>query len=204
MRNAGYKPISRIRDSFKASGGPPQRTPSYKYTAIAPAGYPALKSESDPADRNATINLSYPLNVEESPQGHYITFYIRVVNPPKLQAFKKAKANIAAVEKKLAVYASAAFRRFGDTAAAAAISEQQLDQYKSDKALVEGNKQAESGLSRNSIVLKSQPSVRLEGAISLYMHPNVQVSYETKYGEQEICLLYTYQRPRDRQKRRMP
>ena len=157
-----------------------------KRTAIAAAGYPALNIQSNPDDRNATVNLAYPLNVESDPQqGHYITFYVRVTDPAKLKAFKKAKANVAEVEKKLAHTRGPLDKRSG----ASFISDQQLDQYKSDKALVEQNQQGESGVKQNSIVLKSQPSIRLKGAISLYMPPSVQVSYETKYGEQEIGFL---------------
>ena len=157
-----------------------------KRTAIAAPGYPALNIQSDPDDRNATVNLAYPLNVESDPQqGHYITFYVRVTDPAKLKAFKKAKANVAEVEKKLAHTRGPLDKRSG----ASFISDQQLDQYKSDKALVEGNKQTESGIKQNSIVMKSRPTVRLKGAISLYMPPSVQVSYESKYGEQEIGFL---------------
>ena len=182
-----FQPISIIRDRLKASTGPSQTTPTNNHTAIAPQGYPAF-----PNDRNATVNLAYPLNVEGDPQqGHYITFYVRITDPAKLRAFKKAKANIAEVEKKLAAAASGAraFTGAGVVDVANHISDQQLDQYKSDKALVEGNKQTESGIKQNSIVMKSRPTVRLKGAISLYMPPSVQVSYESKYGEQEIGFL---------------
>ena len=182
-----FQPISIIRDRLKASTGSAQTTPTNNHTAIAPQGYPAF-----PNDRNATVNLAYPLNVEgDLHQGHYITFYVRVLDPAKLRAFKKAKANIAEVEKKLAAAASGAraFTGAGVVDVANHISDQQLDQYKSDKALVEGNKQTESGIKQNSIVMKSRPTVRLKGAISLYMPPSVQVSYESKYGEQEIGFL---------------
>ena len=37
--------------------------------------------------------------------------------------------------------------------------------------------------------MQSQPTVRLDTAISLYMPPSVQVSYESKYGDQEIGML---------------
>jgi len=68
------------------------------------------------------------------------------------------------------------------------LSTQQIDQYNRDKSVVDSG-QAESGIKQNSIVLKSRPTVRLKAAISLYMPPSVQVSYESKYGEQEIGFL---------------
>ena len=48
------------------------------------------------------IFISYPINVEGDPQqGHYISFYARVTEKAKLQAFKAAKGRIAKVEKAL-------------------------------------------------------------------------------------------------------
>ena len=47
-------------------------------------------------DLNSITNLAYPENVVEDPQqGHYISFYIRVIDQAKLEAFKKAKSIVA-------------------------------------------------------------------------------------------------------------
>ena len=177
-----FQPISIIRDRLKASTGSAQTTPTNNHTAIAPQGYPAF-----PNDRNATVNLAYPLNVEGDPQqGHYITFYVRITDPAKLQALKKAKANVERIEKN--ILGAGGGGPPGTKGSLDNLSAQQLDQYNRDKSVVDSG-QAESGIKQNSIVLKSRPTVRLKGAISLYMPPSVQVSYESKYGEQEIGFL---------------
>ena len=170
---------------LKAGGGPPQTAPTNNRTVIAPPYHPANNTGSDPNDRNATVNLAYPLNVESDPQqGHYITFYVRVTSPAKLQAFKKAKANVERIEKNISGVGGPP----GTKGSLDNLSTQQIDQYNRDKSIVDSG-QAESGVKHNSIVMKSRPTVRLEGAISLYMPPSVQVSYESKYGEQEIGFL---------------
>ena len=116
-------------------------------------------------DLNSTPNLAYPINVEGDPQqGHYISFYIRVINPAKLKAFKAARA-VAKVAAMLDPVAEAAAK----------------------KALEENKNTSNS--KQNSIMLKSRPTKRLDTAISLYMPPSVSVSYESKYGEQEISML---------------
>ena len=122
---------------------------------------------------NSVTNLAYPENVVEDPQqGHYISFYIRVIDQAKLEAFKKAKSLVADSNIEFGGDIGAAHR--GPTASAVA---------KAKKTL------GESGKSSNAIILKSRPTKRLDTAISLYMPPSVLVSYESKYGEQEIGFL---------------
>ena len=141
-------------------------------------------SVGPPPDKHSTTILSYPINVEGDPQqGHYISFYIRVQNKAKLKAFKEAKATIKRVEKALVASSPGGFGDFDQ------ISRQLLDQYKEAKALVSGAAGAGSGVKSNSIQLARGTTVRLETAISLYMPPSVQVSYESKYGDQEIGVL---------------
>jgi len=122
-------------------------------------------------EKFSTTNLAYPLNVEGDPQqGHYISFFVRVTSPAKLKAYKQAKSIISA----------AAADEFGG-----GISREAL--LKARKA-VESAKTS-NGVKSNAIQIQNIPSVRLKTAISLYMPPSVQVSYETKYGEQEIGML---------------
>ena len=138
----------------------------------------------DKPGKFSTENLAYPLNVEGDPQqGHYITFYARVTDPAKLKAFKQAKANIERIEKNL----SGAGGVPGRTGSLSNLSTQQVEGYKRDKALVGGN--TGGGVKSNSIQLKRGTTVRTKTAISLYMPPSVQVSYESKYGDQDISLL---------------
>ena len=122
-------------------------------------------------DLNSTTNLAYPINVEGDPQqGHYISFYIRVIDPAKLKAFKKTKAASALLKE-----AKASPEGFNPSEVAAA------------EKLVAESKNTKG--KQNSILLKNQPTKRLDTAISLYMPPSVQVSYESKYGDQEISML---------------
>ena len=138
----------------------------------------------DKPGKFSTENLAYPLNVEGDPQqGHYISFYARVTDPAKLKAFKQAKANIERIEKNL----SGAGGVPGRTGSLSNLSTQQVEGYKRDKALVGGN--TGGGVKSNSIQLQNETTTRLKTAISLYMPPSVQVSYESKYGDQNISLL---------------
>ena len=124
----------------------------------------------DKPGKFSTENLAYPLNVEGDPQqGHYISFHARVINPAKLKAYKKAKATIKAAE-------ADAMGSDPETVRAA---------YK----VIEEGKKGSSGVKSNSIQLSRGTTVRDATAISLYMPPSVQVSYESKYGDQNISFL---------------
>ena len=143
-------------------------------------------SRTPKADNKFTTkNLAYPINVEGDPQqGHYISFYARVTEKAKLQAFKAAKGRIAKVEKALSAGRGPLDTRSG----ANYIDDQMLSGYEADKALV--SSQENSGdVKSNSIRMLSTPSVRTKTAISLYMPPSVQVSYESKYGDAPISQL---------------
>jgi len=119
----------------------------------------------------STTNLAYPLNVEGDPQqGHYISFYARVTSPAKLKAFKQAKGIVAA----------AAADEYGGGKPSPALLEA--------REVVESAKTS-NGIKSNSIRLSKGTTIRTKTAISLYMPPSVQVSYESKYGDQEISML---------------
>jgi len=124
-------------------------------------------------DLNSTTNLAYPMNVEGDPQqGHYITFYIRTTDPAQMKAFKKAKQllNDSDIPRPPGV---------GPTDAAIAEAE---------KLFINARKTS-TDVKSNAIQVKKNSSIRLDTAISLYMPPSVQVSYDAKYGDQEIGLL---------------
>ena len=134
--------------------------PTTVVTAKAPSKY-------------TTENLAYPLNVEGDPQqGHYISFYARVTDPAKLKAFKAAQA-VAKVAAQL------------DPMPATGGNNQIKD--------LDVNKLKSSGqgggVKSNSIQLQNETTTRLKTAISLYMPPSVQVSYESKYGDENISML---------------
>ena len=154
-------------------------------------------SVGPPPDKHSTTILSYPINVEGDPQqGHYISFYIRVQNKAKLKAFKQAKADLAKIEKSIAAELNAR-AEVGAAIGLAGRSEAQIreqhiakhgiDKYAKQTVLTSGT--GGRGIKSNSIQLARGTTVRLETAISLYMPPSVQVSYESKYGDQEIGVL---------------
>ena len=121
---------------------------------------------------NSTRNLVYPEDVDsDAQQGHYICFWVRVIDEAKLGAFKKAK-NV--VNDSEVPQFDSPNPNIGPTSTAVAAAKKTLE---------------ESDKSTNSIFLKSRPTKRLPAAISLYMPPSVQVSYNAKYGEQEIGFL---------------
>ena len=155
-----------------ALGGVVQRSVSNSPTVTKTAPNAAL-FDTFAGGINSVTNLAYPENVVEDPQqGHYISFYIRVIDQAKLEAFKKAKSLVADSNIEFGGDIGAAHR--GPTASAVAKAKKTLE---------------ESGKSSNAIFLKRRPTKRLDTAISLYMPPSVQVSYESKYGEQEIGFL---------------
>jgi len=150
-----------------------------------------LQTNSRTTNKYSTSSLSYPLNVEGDPQqGHYISFYARVQNKAKLKAFK-AQNRIDKVEKLLGAGAGQDQKQLEGLFGGNYISDQQLVGFNKDTdtvRAVRGTSQ-NSGVKSNSIQLKRNTTVRDATAISLYMPPSVQVSYESKYGDQEIGFL---------------
>lgn len=121
--------------------------------------------------KHTTTSLSYPLNVEgDSQLGHYIMFFVSVVDEGKL----------ATIESKRDIRRAAA----ADREAADAVR-QSWSGHKSseDKAFVDAG-----GVS-NSILLRNRPVKRLTGAISLYMPPNITVNYESKWADGEVGIV---------------
>ena len=154
-----------------------------------------LQNSSRTTNNYSTPSLSYPLNVEGDPQqGHYISFYARVQNKAKLKAFK-AQNRIDKVEKLLGAGAGQDQKQLEGLFRGNYISDQQLVGYNKDTDTVRAlpanlrASKSNSGVKSNSIQLKRNVTVRDATAISLYMPPSVQVSYESKYGDQDIGFL---------------
>lgn len=146
-------------------------------------------------EKFSTTNLAYPLNVEGDPQqGHYISFYARVTDPAKLKAYKQAKATIESVQKSVASDIGAQAKAgldFGPSMKqieAEAIGRLGVDKYDKAEALTSGAV-GSGGVKSNSIQLMRGTTSRTKTAISLYMPPSVQVSYDSKYGDQNIGIL---------------
>ena len=148
-----------------------------------------LQTNSRTTNKYSTSSLSYPLNVEGDPQqGHYISFYARVQDKAKLKAFK-AQDRLNKTNKRIAAETGRGnLVDFNEIEAA--IDEHAISghTFADDTATVRGTSQ-NSGVKSNSIQLKRNVTVRDATAISLYMPPSVQVSYESKYGDQEIGFL---------------
>ena len=148
-----------------------------------------LQNNPRTTNNYSTPSLSYPLNVEGDPQqGHYISFYARVQDKAKLKAFK-AQDRLNKSNKRIAAETGRGnLTDFNEIEAA--IDEHAISghTFAEDTATVRGTSQ-NSGVKSNSIQLKRNTTVRDATAISLYMPPSVQVSYESKYGDQEIGFL---------------
>ena len=138
--------------------------------------------------RNSIPNLVYPLGVDVDPQqGHYISFYIRKMIHGRLSARKsgaarsKAQLTINRINKQVETRDAAKAGAFG---AQFGMTEIEAKQYAAAQEIV-----AETEQGAQAILMERRPTKRLKGAISLYMPPSVQVSYETKYADQEIGIV---------------
>ena len=128
--------------------------------------------------------LTYPLNVDNDPQqGHYIIFHINERVNSKLKTTRHRKS-IHEAQKKIQKEMSIAT---GDEfAGATQLGNTALD--KVDPSKLTDAKGASGPLNR-SFVLDKLPTSRLEKSIALYMPPSVQVTYDVKYGDQEVSAL---------------
>jgi len=144
----------------------------------------------NPGSKFTTQHLSYPENVQDDPQqGHFIMFMINVQDDAKLKAMKD-RANF----KQVAIEAGAegAFGA-GDQPLVKAgsldiggenIARQQIENFDPIK---HWNPGSTGGM--GSLQLQNPATRRLKTGISLYMPPNVSVSYGMKYSETEIGML---------------
>jgi hypothetical protein len=121
--------------------------------------------------------LSYPDDVDTDPmQGHYILFGVRVVKPGKIERPKAVSA----------VEAGAG----GDFAFQAQAVGQQVQGLPPGKASELFEKSAKEAKGKNtSIRLKTASTSQYVKHVALYMPPQVSVSYEAKYADQEIGVL---------------
>jgi hypothetical protein len=121
--------------------------------------------------------LSYPLNVDSDPQqGHYVLFHINTRTNGKLVT-TKADKNLDARMKALQRESGAPPPPIGPPNAGVIAGPP-----------VKKAESAKGNLNR-SLALSKHPTKRLEKSIALYMPPNVQVSYDVKYGDQEVGAL---------------
>ena len=136
--------------------------------------------------RNSSL-ISYPINVDsDEQQGHYVLFHINSRSNGKLIAGDKRKDMNEAVKKikqeqNIPDKPTVEYDEDGNEMLINADVESQ-SVHGTPIPKVEGANNAQN----RSILLSKLPTTRLEKSIALYMPPNVQVSYEVKYADQEI------------------
>ena len=153
------------------------------FAAGARAGTAATKVQRF-RDKYYTEDLSFPLNVDDDQQeGHYIIFSILEQDRANLLTYKwtPPPAELAR---------DYGFR--GDPVDPAEAEKQQLEHagthLNQGVQLFDGlTERSKAGLN-NSIQLAKNATTLLKATISLYMPASVKVSYNTKYGDQEIGL----------------
>jgi len=121
--------------------------------------------------------LTYPINVDSDPQqGHYVMFMINERIPGKVAKNKTSKGVAEAKKRVLGDYNP----NTGQSTTA-------------DQAIIDQNKissvSSAGGKLNRSIVMEKLPTQRLKTTIALYMPPSVSVTYNVKYGDQEIGTL---------------
>jgi len=124
----------------------------------------------------STEMLAYPAGVEgDDQQGHYIIFEILQQNKAKI---KKNRSRIAELQKNVDLE-----QVYGGANEVAAIKKLEAEQIRVTEM------RARHGKLRNSIQLSQEATVSIDKLIALYMPPSISVSYNSKYGDQEIGVL---------------
>ena len=138
---------------------------------------PAAQLAQRQQSKFCTKNLAYPAGVEgDDQQGHYVIFEILEQNKAKLKS-SKGENKIAELKKEVK-------DSYEDTEAGAAQRQQALDNLEAA-----GRKRQGEGGSSNSIQLSRGATTRISTMIALYMPASISVSYNSKFGEQEIGAL---------------
>jgi len=120
--------------------------------------------------------LTYPINVDSDPQqGHYIMFMINERIPGKVAKNKNAKG-LSEAQKKVIAEQNLAF-------------EDSEDYEPPIENMLKSTIGSAGGKLNRSIVMEKLPTQRLKTTIALYMPPSVSVTYNVKYGDQEIGAL---------------
>jgi len=142
---------------------------------------PAAQLAQRQQSKFCTKNLAYPAGVEgDDQQGHYVIFEILEQN--------KAKLKSSMGENKIAELKKEVEDSYGGTDAA---QQKALDNLEREKERVRaaGRKREGAGGSSNSIQLSRGATTRISTMIALYMPASISVSYNSKFGEQEISAL---------------
>ena len=128
-----------------------------------------------------TKNLAYPAGVEgDDQQGHHIIFEILEQDKAKLKA-KQDTNNIAKLKEQVDL-------NYGTDEAGKAKRDEAEKNVEVEMKRV-GDQKSGAGGSSNSIQLSRNATTRISTLIALYMPASISVSYNSKYGEQEISTL---------------
>ena len=147
----------------------------------------------------STKNYSFPLDVEGPPgtgnQGHYVIFYVNQQTNAKLTFGETetsvGKKNLEKAERQHKIKqknsgidgpeaAAIQSKQSQVMAGGPPTSNQQVQKTREENALIEKYKKA------STVLVKRPPTVRMDTAITLYMPPSVQVSYNANYTDTEI------------------
>jgi len=138
-------------------------------------------------------NYRFPIDVEAGKEtgnhGHYMMFFINQQQKPKLSFFERqAIANEGKLSVKKAQKEQGNVPKGNIVAGGDPIAMRQgTSKTKKDREEEEATRYAETLAKRaNTIGLKRPPTVQLDTAISLYMPPQVQVSFTSNYTDTEI------------------
>ena len=144
---------------------------------------PAAELAQRQQSKFCTKNLAYPAGVEgDDQQGHYVIFEILEQNKAKLKS-SKGENKIAELKKEVK-------DSYGGTDAAQQ-KQKAIDNLEKEKERVRaaGRKREGAGGSSNSIQLSRGATTRISTMIALYMPASISVSYNSRFGEQEIGAL---------------
>jgi len=144
---------------------------------------PAAKLTNRPT-KFTTQNLAYPAGVEgDDQQGHYIIFEILEQDKAKIKSAKDKKIALAAV------VASETDR--GATIESMTSAQKKANETVANYNAMTDKKTGANGTKGNgsSIQLSQNTTTRISTMIALYMPASISVSYQSKYGEQEIGVL---------------
>ena len=145
---------------------------------------PAAQLAQRQQSKFCTKNLAYPAGVEgDDQQGHYVIFEILEQNKAKLKSSKG--------ENKIAELKKEVDNDYDDGNVGAAQRQKALDNLEREKERVRaaGRKREGAGGSSNSIQLSRGATTRISTMIALYMPASISVSYNSRFGEQEIGAL---------------
>jgi len=128
-----------------------------------------------------TKNLAYPAGVEgDDQQGHHIIFEILEQDKAKLKSTQNKNA--------IAEFAKAVELEHGKEEIDQKALDAAKDLLKAETERV-GKLKSGAGGGSNSIQLSRNATTRISALIALYMPASISVSYNSKYGEQEIGVL---------------